>query len=64
MNSIGKEEINILPLHHLGRDKYTLFEKNYYTEDFASPSLESLAKIQSIFSTSGIACYTGNETPF
>ena len=64
LNSIGKNEINILPLHHLGRDKYTLLEKKYYTEEFTPPTAGSLSHIQSLFSTHGITCYTGNETPF
>jgi pyruvate formate lyase activating enzyme len=64
MNSIGKNEINILPLHHLGREKYKLVGKSYYTEDFTSPLKESLFRIQSAFNESGINCYIATETPF
>jgi|WetSurMetagenome_2_1015567.scaffolds.fasta_scaffold226099_1 pyruvate formate lyase activating enzyme len=64
LNSIRKDEINILPLHHLGREKYNLLGKSYYTEDFEGPSQESLSQIQSVFRDHKITCYIGNETPF
>jgi pyruvate formate lyase activating enzyme len=64
LHSIGKNEINVLPLHHLGREKYNLLGMNYYTEDFNGPSEESLLQIQSIFRDHNINCYKGNETPF
>jgi pyruvate formate lyase activating enzyme len=62
--AIGKDEINILPVHHLGREKYTILGKNYYTDDFTPPSAESLSRIQSVFASRGIRCYTGTDTPF
>ncbi len=64
MNSIGKDEINILPLHHLGREKYSLLGKTYYTNDYTSPLKESLNLIQSVFSEYKINCYIGTDTPF
>ena len=64
LNSIGKDEINILPLHHLGREKYSLIGEPYYTNDFATPSKESLLQIQEIFNEYKINCYIGTETPF
>jgi pyruvate formate lyase activating enzyme len=64
MNSIGKDEINILPLHHLGREKYNLLGESYYTKTFSSPSKDSLFHIQSVFTDQKIKCYIGTETPF
>ena len=64
LNSIGKDEINILPLHHFGREKYPLAGMNYYSSDFNSPSKETLSKIQSVFLEYKIHCYTGSDTPF
>jgi pyruvate formate lyase activating enzyme len=64
LNSIGKDEINILPLHHMGREKYNLLGKTYYTENFTPPSKESLSIIQSVFHDHKINCYIGTETPF
>ena len=64
IQSTGRNEINILPLHHLGREKYNLIGKTYYTEDFIIPSPEDLHEIKQQFSSLGIKCYTGSETPF
>ncbi len=64
LNSIGKDEINLLPLHHLGREKYNLLGKTYYTSDYTSPVKESLNQIQSQFSDNKINCYIGTDTPF
>ncbi|MGA3014760.1 MAG: glycyl-radical enzyme activating protein [Bacteroidales bacterium] len=64
MNSIRKDEINILPLHHLGREKYKLLGREYYTEDFTITSKESFLQIKSVLNGYGIKCYPGTETPF
>jgi len=62
--STGRNEINILPLHHLGREKYSLTGKKYYTTDFILPSKEDLQNIASQFASLGITCFTGSDTPF
>jgi glycyl-radical enzyme activating protein len=62
--STGRHEINILPLHHLGREKYSLLGKKYYTTDFKIPEKDELNKIAHQFESMGITCYTGSETPF
>jgi len=62
--STGRKEINILPLHHMGREKYNLVGKNYYTSDFQIPGKDELQKIASCFTSQGITCYIGSETPF
>jgi pyruvate formate lyase activating enzyme len=64
IQSTGRSEINILPLHHLGREKYTLVGRNYYTTDFKIPGDEELREISNRFESFGIRCYTGSETPF
>jgi pyruvate formate lyase activating enzyme len=64
INSTGKNVINVLPIHHLGREKYNLTGKFYYTSKLTSPSSESLRQIQSLFEKSNITCYIGSETPF
>ena len=64
LSSIGKDEINILPLHHMGREKHSFLGKSYYTSDFSTPSKESLQLIQKIFNNQGITCYAGSDTPF
>jgi pyruvate-formate lyase-activating enzyme len=62
--STGRNEINILPLHHLGREKYKLLDKKYMAAGSRPPSKEELQEIASQFESLGITCYTGSETPF
>jgi pyruvate-formate lyase-activating enzyme len=64
LHSIRKDEINILPVHHLGREKYTLLGLKYYTSDFTPPGKVVLERVQSCFGSRGISCYIGSETPF
>ena len=62
--SIRKNEINLLPVHHLGREKYSLLGSEYYTDNFIPVPKENLTHIQSIFREHDIYCYIGSETPF
>jgi pyruvate-formate lyase-activating enzyme len=64
ISKIGQNTINLLPLHHLGREKYNLTGKTYYTRDFASAQLTSPEHIQSIFGHCNIRCNIGSDTPF
>ncbi len=64
IQSTGRNEINILPGHHLGREKYALLGMPYYTENFQDPGQEILQDIKARFDESGIHCYLGNNTPF
>ncbi|MCX6279035.1 MAG: glycyl-radical enzyme activating protein [Bacteroidetes bacterium] len=60
----GRNEINILPVHHLGREKYNLLGETYYTTEFSIPTKDNLYKIRDQFINSGIECYIGSDTPF
>ena len=64
LKECGKNEINVLPLHHLGREKYNVSGKEYTGMSFAVPSNNDLKNIKDIFTKEGITCYTGSETPF
>jgi glycyl-radical enzyme activating protein len=64
INQTGRREINILPVHHFGREKYTLAGRTYYTDSFDPVSREALMAARDIFSAAGITCYTGSDTPF
>jgi pyruvate formate lyase activating enzyme len=64
ISSTGRNEVNVLPVHHLGREKYELTGRHYYTGEFSSPSNEHLSYITDLFKTEGIICYSGNDTPF
>jgi len=60
----GRKEINILPIHHLGREKYHLVGKSYYTSEFTRPAEEQMHQIRRQFQQVGINGYLGDETPF
>jgi pyruvate formate lyase activating enzyme len=60
----GRNEINILPLHHLGREKYNTLNGDYTAAKFPVPTIKQLSDIQQIFKESGIECYIGSNTPF
>lgn len=60
----GRHEINLLPLHHLGREKYHLLGIDYPAAAYPVPSMERLYEIREIFNSSGIDCYIGSDTPF
>lgn len=64
IRSAGKAEINILPLHHLGREKYSLLGQPYYTSNFHSPLREELDTVQALFESNGVTCHIGSSTPF
>jgi len=57
MNSINKDEIQILPLHHLGREKYRLLGKKYKMTGYRTPSSDEMIRIQQIFRSGGVKCY-------
>jgi pyruvate formate lyase activating enzyme len=60
----GRTEINILPLHHLGREKYQLLNNIYHGSDFPVPANEKLREIKKTFKANDIDCFIGSETPF
>ncbi len=64
IRSTGRKEVNLLPLHHLGREKYNLLDKQYYTNNFNIPANGNLENIAQQFKSLGITCYIGSETPF
>lgn len=64
INKAGKKEINLLPLHHLGREKYNLLNKPYQALDYPPPTKTDLEKVKKHFTTLGVKCYINDETPF
>jgi len=64
LNSIGKHEINVLPLHHLGREKYKLLFSSYFFNDSKVPEKDELMHVQQLFQDNHIHCYIGSSTPF
>jgi len=64
IRNTGKSELNILPLHHLGSEKYYLLNLPYQAGDIPIPSHEDLKEIEKEFLAQKITCYRGNDTPF
>jgi len=64
IRSTGRTEINLLPLHHLGREKYSLTGRQYGSGNIGIPSGKNLEEIASHFGSFGIKCYIGSDTPF
>lgn len=64
LKETGKNEINILPLHHLGREKYTVLGKPYTAGEFPVPLEIKMREIENRFKSAGINCYISSETPF
>jgi pyruvate formate lyase activating enzyme len=64
IKKIGLEEVNILPLHHLGTSKYEQLGKKYTYNEINSPGLEKMEEIKRIFEEYLIKCYVGSFTPF
>lgn len=58
------KEVNILPLHHLGREKYNLLNQEYKMDSSLTPSVQRLKEIDSQFMHAGIVSYVGSRTPF
>lgn len=62
--STGRKELNVLPVHHLGREKYHLAGMEYSLSSQEMASKDALNNIREKFSGLGIQCYLGSETPF
>ena len=62
--STGKTEVNIIPAHHMGREKYNLLGQTYYTNEFSVPSADDLYRASRHFTEAGLTCYLGSDTPF
>ena len=56
--------LNILPLHHYGREKYQHLGIAYKASEFPRPRQDDLLSAKAIFEQAGIRCYIGNELPF
>jgi len=62
--SCGRNELNILPVHHLGREKYLLAGLEYRLPGLEMAGRELLHTVRDRFTELGVKCYLGSETPF
>lgn len=61
---LDNREVNILPLHHMGKEKYTMLGRKYFSDDLTMPQDSKMDEIREIFISYGIKCYIGSDTPF
>jgi len=64
MRNIGKDEINLLPLHRLGSSKYQSLGRNCQYDRELPPDAEKLSHFKRLFESRKIRCYLGPYTPF
>mgnify|MGYP001285229248 CR=1 FL=1 len=64
IHETGRDTINILPVHHMGREKYKAIGKPYFTNNFKPPDPDALATVKSLFESQNIRCFVGSDTPF
>ena len=57
-------EINILPLHNWGMEKYTLLGREHKYNSLEIPDAQTMQHIKEIFTNENIICYSASETPF
>lgn len=57
-------EVNLLPLHHLAKEKYKMLGREYFVKILDVPSRENLAHLKTIFDKNKVTCYVGEDTPF
>ena len=56
MKETGIHDINLLPLHHLGKEKYRLLGKNYPLNGHQTPDRQEMTRLQEIFRLEGLNC--------
>ena len=65
IRSTGRNEVNVLPLHHLGSEKYILAGKeDYCWKSRPIPGHEHLLQVKNWFEDLGVKCWLGSDTPF
>lgn len=64
LHSVGKDEINLLPLHHMGIEKYSALGLQYKAMGYNIPVKENLMQINDLLDKKNIKCYIATETPF
>lgn len=53
------EQVNLLPYHKIGMDKYTRLEEEYKLKDMEEPSMEHMTKLAEVFKNHGIKVKIG-----
>jgi pyruvate formate lyase activating enzyme len=59
LNKLKIQQVNLLPYHKIGMDKYKRMNKKYMVSDVSEPSNEKMTEISEIFSKAGIKVKIG-----
>jgi pyruvate formate lyase activating enzyme len=59
MRRLGLREIDLLPYHHIGMDKYRRLGRLYQLADLQPPLVEDLESVRRIFADAGIEASAG-----
>lgn len=54
LKTINFEQVNLLPYHKIGMDKYTRLQEDYKLKDVKEPTMDEMQKIVAIFKNNGI----------
>jgi pyruvate formate lyase activating enzyme len=58
------KEINLLPIHHLAKEKYKMLDLEYFDESLRTVSNKKMKSLKIVLKSKGIECYIGDDTPF
>lgn len=61
---LDNREVNILPLHHMGKEKHSMLGRKYFSDKLIMPNCSKMEKIKEVFISQGLKCYIGSDTPF
>jgi pyruvate formate lyase activating enzyme len=59
MRRLGLREIDLLPYHHIGMDKYRRLGRLYQLADLQPPLAEDLESVRRMFADAGIEASAG-----
>jgi pyruvate formate lyase activating enzyme len=59
MNRLGLREIDLLPYHRIGTDKYRRLRRPYQLAELQPPSAEAMENIRRVFADAGIEASVG-----
>jgi pyruvate formate lyase activating enzyme len=59
MSKLGLKTVHLLPLHHLGKNKYQQLDKDYFFKELITPDKKDMEKIKNSFLENGINASIG-----
>lgn len=59
MKDLKLDTVHLLPLHHLGKNKYRQLDREYFFKELITPTREEMEKIKDLFLAAGIKARIG-----